>query len=120
MNGNRDGTVPEGDDVVIEQQKRQGQVGQFPVRVKTPMGRQVLGTIEERLGNRRSKVRCSDGAIRICRIPGRVRQRIWTREGDIVLIEPWTVQEKERGDLLQTYSKPQIEWLQKRGFLNWL
>ncbi len=115
-----DGTVPVGDDVIIEQQKRHGQVGEYAVRVKVPKGREMLGVIEERLGNRRSKVRCSDGNIRICRIPGRVRQRIWTRENDIVLIEPWTVQETERGDLLQTYSKPQIEWLQKRGFLKWL
>ena len=110
-----------GDDVVMEKgNPNKGQPAQYAVRVKTPKGREMLGVIEERLGNRRSKVRCSDGNIRICRIPGRVRQRMWTREGDIVLIEPWTVQENERGDLLQTYSKPQIEWLQKRGFLNWL
>ncbi len=92
--------------------------GEGPIRVKTPNKGQVLGIIEERLGNRRSKVRCSDGHIRICRIPGRVRKRMWTREGDIVLVEPWSVQTEERGDLLLTYSKPQIEWLEKRGFLD--
>jgi len=92
----------------------------LPLRVKTPRERQVLGVIEERLGNRRSKVRCSDGHIRICRIPGRVRQRMWTREGDIVLVEPWTVEETAKGDLLQTYSKPQVEWLQKKGYLKWM
>lgn len=100
--------------------KPEGEGGDQPIRVRTPEKGQLLGVIEERLGNRRSKVRCSDGNIRICRIPGRVRQRIWTREGDIVLIEPWSVQETVRGDLLQTYSKPQIEWLEKRGYLKWL
>ncbi len=91
-----------------------------PIRVKTPWKGQVLGIIEERLGNRRSKVRCADGHIRICRIPGRVRRRMWTHEGDIVIIEPWSVQTEERGDLILTYSKPQIEWLQKKGYLDWL
>jgi len=96
------------------------QQGDQPIRVRTPQSNQLLGVIEERLGNRRSKVRCSDGNIRICRIPGRVRRRMWTREGDIVLIEPWSVQTNERGDLIYGYSKPQIEWLQKRHFLDWL
>jgi translation initiation factor 1A len=91
-----------------------------PVRVQTPKEGQVLGLIEERLGNRRSKVRCGDGNIRICRIPGRVRRRMWTREGDIVLIEPWSVQTEVRGDLIRTYPKPQVELLEKKGFLDWL
>ncbi len=91
-----------------------------PVRVQVPKEGQILGLIEERLGNRRSKCRCADGAIRICRIPGRVRRRMWTREGDIVLIEPWEVQTAVRGDLIKTYSKPQVEWLEKRKYLDWL
>ena len=99
---------------------KQQQQSDGPIRVKTPGKGQLLGIIEERLGNRRSKVRASDGHIRICRIPGRVRRRMWTREGDIVLIEPWSVQENERGDLIMTYSKPQIDWLQRKGFLDWL
>jgi len=98
--------------------KRPEQTG--PIRVKTPGEGQILGVIEERLGNRRSKVRCSDENIRICRIPGRVRRRMWTREGDIVLVEPWSVQTDVRGDLIMTYSKPQIDLLQKKGFLDWL
>jgi len=91
-----------------------------PIRVRTPRANQVLGIIEERLGNRRSKVRCSDGFIRVCRIPGRVRKRIWTREGDIVIIEPWSVQTSEKGDLIWTYSKPQVDWLRRNKYLDWL
>jgi len=105
---------------MADNRKKGNQTPDGPIRVKTPGQGQLLGLIEERLGNRRSKVRCSDGNIRICRIPGRVRRRMWTREGDIVLVEPWSVQENERGDLIQTYSKPQIEWLQKKNFLEWL
>jgi len=91
-----------------------------PLRVRTPRENQVLGVIEERLGNRRSKVRCSDDAIRICRIPGRVRRRMWTKEGDVVMIEPWSVQTDVRGDLVYIYTKPQIEWLRKKHFLDWM
>jgi len=91
-----------------------------PVRVRIPRNKEVLGIIEERLGNRRSKVRCSDGFIRTCRIPGKVRRRMWTKEGDIVIVEPWEVQSDEKGDLLWTYSKPQVDALQRKGMLKWL
>lgn len=91
-----------------------------PIRVRTPRDNQVLGVIEERLGNRRSKVRCSDGFVRVCRIPGRVRRRMWNREGDIVMVEPWSVQTNEKGDLVYNYSPPQVEWLKKRSYLDWL
>jgi len=101
-------------------QRKTNQDADQPIRVRTPRENQVLGVIEERLGNRRSKVRCSDEAIRICRIPGRVRRRMWTKEGDIVMIEPWSVQTDVRGDLVYVYTKPQIDWLRRKGYLDWM
>jgi translation initiation factor 1A len=58
-------------------------------RVKLPRGNQVLGILEERVGGSRSKVRCLDGKTRICRIPGRLKRKLWVRQGDVLLVEPW-------------------------------
>jgi translation initiation factor 1A len=87
------------------------------VRVRLPRGRQKLGEVEQLLGDRRMQVRCTDGNSRLCRIPGKIRKRIWIKEGNIVLIEPWEVQTKERGDILWRYTQQQADWLRRKGHL---
>ena len=91
---------------------------QEPVfRVKVPRGNQVLGIIDQRLGGSRTRVRCLDGKTRICRIPGRLKRRLWIREGDILLIEPWEFEKDKKGDIIFKYRQNQIEWLKNKGFL---
>ncbi|MCX6695494.1 MAG: translation initiation factor eIF-1A, partial [Candidatus Altiarchaeota archaeon] len=82
-----------------------------------PRRGQLLGEVEQLLGERRMSVRCTDGHTRLCRIPGKVRRRIWIKEGNIVLVEPWEVQTDERGDVLWCYTRQQGQWLYDRGFL---
>ena len=60
-------------------------------RVRTPRGREILGILEQRLGGSRCRVRCLDGKTRNCRIPGRLKRKLWVRENDILLIEPWNL-----------------------------
>jgi len=90
------------------------------IRVRTPRRGQVLGEVEQLLGDRRMSVRCTDRNVRICRIPGKIRRRIWIKEGDIVLVEPWSVQSGKRGDILWRYNHHQADWLEKKGFLKGL
>ena len=45
--------------------------GEEVVRVRLPRGEEVLGILDRRLGGSRCEVRCLDGKTRICRIPGR-------------------------------------------------
>jgi len=86
-------------------------------RVKLPRGRQTFGIVEQRLGGTRMRVRCLDNKTRICRIPGRYKRRLWIREGDTVLVEPWELSGKEKGDLIFKYKKSQIQWLKGKGYL---
>ena len=58
-------------------------------RINLPRGVQSFGIIEQRLGGSRMRVRCLDGKTRICRIPGRLTRKLWVRDGDIVIVEPW-------------------------------
>ncbi|MFH1721537.1 MAG: translation initiation factor eIF-1A [Candidatus Altiarchaeota archaeon] len=86
-------------------------------RVRLPKKGEMLGEVEQLLGDRRMSVRCTDKNVRLCRIPGKIRRRIWIKEGNIVLIEPWEVQTHERGDILWRYTIQQADWLERKGFL---
>ncbi len=77
----------------------------------------MFGLVDQRLGGTRMRVRCLDGKMRLCRIPGRFKRRLWVREGDTVLVEPWELGGDEKGDILYKYSKAQIQWIKKKGYL---
>lgn len=87
-------------------------------RVRTPREGQVLGLLDSRLGGSRCRVRCVDGNTRNCRIPGRLKRRLWVREGDIVLVEPWTYEGDEKGDLIFSYKPNHAKWLERNGYLD--
>lgn len=95
--------------------KTQGEQEVF--RVKLPRGNQTFGILEQRLGGSRMRVRCLDGKTRICRVPGRLKRKLWVREGDILLIEPWELGGDEKGDVIYKYRKNQVEWLKKNGHI---
>ena len=86
-------------------------------RVKLPRGREVFGILEQRVGGSRAKVRCLDSKTRICRIPGRLKRKLWVREGDLVLVEPWELSGDDKGDIIFKYKKIQVDFLQRKGYL---
>jgi translation initiation factor 1A len=87
-------------------------------RVKIPKGREVFGILERRLGGSRTQVRCLDGKNRVCRIPGRLKRRLWVREGDLLLIEPWEHGGDQKGDVIFKYKPNQVQWLKNKGYLS--
>ncbi len=87
------------------------------VRAKLPEEGEVLGVIESRLGHGRFNVICSDKKIRVCRVPGRLRKKLWLREGDYVIVKPWDIQGDKKGDIVYKYRKAEILWLEKEGYL---
>lgn len=86
-------------------------------RVKLPRGKETFGILEQRLGGSRMRVRCLDGKTRICRVPGRLKKKLWVREGDILLIEPWELGGDEKGDVIYKYKPNQVDWLKRHGHL---
>lgn len=85
-------------------------------KVKLPRGREVMGTIEERYGGNKMKVNCLDGKTRNCRVPGRLKRKLWLRPGDVVIVEPWELN-NEKGDIIFKYRPNQIAWLKNKGYL---
>jgi translation initiation factor 1A len=87
-------------------------------RLRLPRGREVIGILDQRVGGSRMKVRCMDGKTRLCRIPGKLKRRLWTREGDVLLIEPWEFGGDDKGDVIFKYRPNHINQLKKRGILD--
>ena len=100
-----------------EEEERIEQMQIEVARIKLPRGREVFGLIEQRLGASRLKVRCFDNKTRICRIPGRLKRRLWVREKDIVVVEPWEYSGEEKGDIVFKYTPTQVQFLKNKGYL---
>ncbi|MFH1592896.1 MAG: translation initiation factor eIF-1A [Candidatus Woesearchaeota archaeon] len=99
----------------------QEEVEQLEIRrIRLPRGRETMGVLDQRLGASRMRVRCMDGKTRICRVPGRLKRRLWVREGDILLIEPWELGGDEKGDVVFKYRPSQVNWLKRSGHLKQL
>ncbi|MCD6563847.1 MAG: translation initiation factor IF-1A [Thermoproteales archaeon] len=77
----------------------------------------MLGVIEQFLGYDRARVLCEDGKVRLCRIPGKMKKRVWMRIGDIVLVAPWEFQYDTKGDIIYRYIGSQVQKLDKMGLL---
>jgi len=86
-------------------------------RIRLPRGNQTFGILEQRLGASRTRVRCLDGKVRVCRIPGRLKRTLWVRVGDILIVEPWEYLGDGKGDVIFKYSNAQIDYLKKNGYL---
>jgi translation initiation factor 1A len=97
--------------------ENQGQEGEIIQRVRLPRGKEVLGILEQRLGASRMMIKCFDGKTRVCRVPGRLKRKLWLREGDVVLIEPWEFQPDEKGDVIFKYTPNAVDWLKRKGII---
>jgi len=89
---------------------------QVLTRVPLPRGEEMIGIVEQRLGGNKMFVACLDGKTRNCRVPGRLKRKLWLRPGDVVIVEPWELN-KNKGDIILKYKPNQIEWLKKKGYL---
>lgn len=84
-------------------------------RMVLPKNTDVIGTIEKMLGSDRVLVRLPDGKQMMARIRGKMRKRVWMRQGDVVLVSPWDF-EPEKGDIFYRYTKDQVRELRNQGF----
>lgn len=86
-------------------------------RIRIPKSGEILGVAVATLGAGKLTVECDDGFTRLCRIPGKIRKRVWVRVGDLVIVEPWKVQSNERADIVWRYTRTQADWLRKKGYI---
>lgn len=103
-----------------EEQQKQEQFQQEISRIHLPRGRESFGIIEQRLGGSRMRVRCLDGKTRICRIPGRLTRKLWVRENDVVIVQPWEYSGDQKGDVVYKYTLTQLSFIKRKGYLKQL
>lgn len=104
--------------VILKVRDRNIQPSEEFVRVRIPQKKanEVLGIVESLLGANKLRVRCMDGIVRLARIPGKMKKSTWISEGDVVIVVPWSFQ-NEKADVVWKYSGPQVNWLERKGFL---
>jgi translation initiation factor 1A len=59
---------------------------------------------------------CEDNVSRMGRITGKMKKKMWIREGDLLILRPWGFQEG-KADILFRYSRTQSQYLQRRNLL---
>lgn len=87
------------------------------VRLPRRHEKELFAIVIELKGGSRMTVQCEDGKERMCRIPGRIRKRLWIKDGDYVVVKPWEVEADEKCDLEYRYTRAQSEALKARGIL---
>ncbi|MBI2043547.1 translation initiation factor eIF-1A [Candidatus Pacearchaeota archaeon] len=85
-------------------------------RAPLPRKNEVIGILDQRLGGNKMMVSCLDGKKRNCRVPGRLKRKLWLRPNDVVIVEPWEL-DFNKGDIIFKYRPNQIEWLKQNGYL---
>jgi translation initiation factor 1A len=88
------------------------------VRVRLPRKKngEMFGIADQLLGASRIKVMCADGKSRMGRIPGKIKKRMWIREGDLVIVMPWEFQD-EKANILYRYTRTQATYLSRKKMI---
>lgn len=77
---------------------------------------EMFGIAIQLHGGDQIKVACEDGKERMCRIPGKLKKRVWIREGDVVIVQLWDFQ-PSKADIVWRFLGMQVERLDRMGLL---
>jgi translation initiation factor 1A len=88
---------------------------------------QQVARVTKVLGNRNMQCYCNDNRVRICRVRGKLRNRVYIEQGDVVLISLRTLDDgsdsddntkPDRGDILAKYPLETHSKLKKEDGVN--
>ncbi|MFZ0830750.1 MAG: translation initiation factor eIF-1A [Thermoplasmata archaeon] len=77
---------------------------------------EIFGVASQLMGAARIRVMCEDNLSRMGRITGKMKKKMWVREGDLLILRPWGFQEG-KCDILFRYSRTQATYLARRDLL---
>lgn len=87
---------------------------------RLPLPRRDRGEIyavsNQLLGAARIRVMCEDNVSRMGRITGKMKKKMWVREGDLLIVRPWGFQEG-KSDIIFRYSRTQSNYLSRHKML---
>jgi len=106
--------VEETAEPVVEVLEGGEEVGRLPLPRRNRG--EVFGIASQLLGAARIRVMCEDNISRMGRITGKMKKKMWIREGDLLILLPWGFQEG-KADILFRYSRTQSQYLARRNLL---
>ena len=80
-------------------------------RARTRKHGQLYAVVREMSGGSRMVAYCEDGLTRMIRIGGKHKRRMWCRIDDLIIIQPWVVQEDKKADLIYRHLPAQRNWM---------
>lgn len=113
---NPPGTSDTPDSGSMNYERPDGTVETIRVRLPKKNNREQFGLAELMMGANHIRIRCFDGVTRMGRIKGKIKKRAWIREGDIVIITPWSFQD-DKCDISYRYTPPQRDWLKRNKYI---
>ena len=81
-----------------------------------PQEGELLGRVIKIEGGDHVVVKSVDGKVRLGRIRGKMKRRVWIRENDLVLVAPWDFDDG-KADVLWRYIKAHEELLVQKNYL---
>ncbi|QLH74662.1 MAG: translation initiation factor eIF-1A [Methanomassiliicoccales archaeon] len=94
------------------------QSGEEVIKLRYPNKKEgeIFGIADQLLGGSRIRVMCADGVARMGRISGKIRKRMWIREGDLVIVTPWDFQD-DKCEITHRYTKTEAAILARKRVL---
>jgi translation initiation factor 1A len=86
------------------------------VRFPKEKDNEQFAIVLQLMGGDQIKAKCADGLERNCRIPGKMKKKVWLREGDLIIIKIWDFQ-PIKADVVWRFLGNQTEWLRRKGYL---
>ena len=77
---------------------------------------QIYAIANQLLGAGRIRVVCEDQVSRMGRITGRLKKKMWIREGDLLVVTPWKFQ-GDKADIMFRYNRTQAAYLSRKKLL---
>ena len=84
-------------------------------RARTRKHGQLYAVVREMSGGSRMRAHCEDGLTRMIRIGGKLKRRMWCRVDDLIIVQPWVIQEDKKADLVYRYLPAQRNWMKRNN-----
>lgn len=77
---------------------------------------EMFAVATQLMGTDQVKCMCEDGVERQCRIPGKMKKKVWIRQGDLLIIKLWYFQTR-KADIVWRFLGTQAEHIKRKGVL---
>ncbi|MCE4599788.1 MAG: translation initiation factor aIF-1A [Desulfurococcales archaeon] len=96
--------------------KRRGEEKRGEVPLPSDEEGTILCVVRRNIGGGFLEVLCTDGEVYKAWIPGKMRRRVWMREGDLILFLPWGTPDK-KGEVVHRYVRDEVRKLIDMGLI---